>query len=85
VNKKFTGFKDKNNKDINYHDILMNSSMNDLWIVHYDNIKNIFVVGLISSSGIIKHSDNAKYPYHVEDLDVVNETFEVIGNIDDTN
>jgi hypothetical protein len=75
----FTNLTDKNNKEIYMKDILMNSFCGDIWVVDFKDGE--FIVGLVPSSGIIKHPESAKYPHHIESLSFINDTFELIGNI----
>jgi hypothetical protein len=75
----FTQLCDKNNKEIYHKDILMNSFCGDIWVVDFKDGE--FIVGLVPSSGIIKHPENAKYPHHIESLFSINDTFEKIGNV----
>lgn len=76
--KEFTNFYDVKNQAINEGDILLNSFVEDLWIV--ENKDNIYYAYLIPNSGYIGHPEDAKYPEYTEELEGVAEVFEKIGN-----
>jgi hypothetical protein len=76
--KEFTNSYDVKDQPVNEGDILFNSFVGDLWIVEKKN--DIYYAYLIPNSGMIGHPENAKYPYHIEELEDIAESFEKIGS-----
>lgn len=70
-----TGLPDANGKMIKVGDALFNPMVCDLWKVEEKDGK--FTANLIPNSGCIGHPDNVKYPAYVEDLEDVNDVFEI--------
>lgn len=80
MERRFTGFADKNGSNIFEGDILHNSFAGDLWTVVMKD--EHFEAWLIPNSGFIGHPDN-EYPAYTEPLEYVCEVFEVSGNVED--
>jgi hypothetical protein len=71
-----TGLLDCYGNMIHVGDILLNPMMCDLWKVEEDE-HGEFTANLIPNSGYVGHPESAKYPLCVEDLDMINNVFEI--------